>query len=99
MTSLGMIEAAAGRLEGHARRTPMLNSPFLDEIAGLSGLRRPFGSRITRLREERSEFFGAVLSLRHRRLRPLEFTNRSIDPARQRLPIRDRDIPVHFDAS
>lgn len=29
-----MIEAAAGRLEGHARRTPMLSSPFLDEIAG-----------------------------------------------------------------
>ncbi|MGR3793508.1 threonine ammonia-lyase [Vannielia sp. SX4] len=29
-----MIEAAAGRLEGHARVTPLLNSPFLDEIAG-----------------------------------------------------------------
>ncbi len=29
-----MIEAAAGRLKGRARRTPLLNSPFLDEIAG-----------------------------------------------------------------
>lgn len=29
-----MIHAAAGRLEGHARRTPLLSSPFLDEIAG-----------------------------------------------------------------
>ena len=29
-----MIRAAALRLEGHVRRTPMLNSPFLDEIAG-----------------------------------------------------------------
>jgi len=29
-----MIEAAAGRLEGRARRTPLLSSPFLDEIAG-----------------------------------------------------------------
>ncbi|WP_209424262.1 threonine/serine dehydratase [Pararhodobacter sp. SW119] len=29
-----MIEAAARRLHGHARRTPMLSSPFLDEIAG-----------------------------------------------------------------
>jgi threonine dehydratase len=28
------IEAAAGRLEGHARVTPLLSSPFLDEIAG-----------------------------------------------------------------
>ncbi|WP_353473075.1 threonine/serine dehydratase [Salipiger sp. H15] len=28
------IEAAAGRLKGHARRTPLLSSPFLDEIAG-----------------------------------------------------------------
>ena len=41
MTSLGMIEAAAGRLEGHARRTPMLNSPFLDEIAGRRVLVKP----------------------------------------------------------
>lgn len=29
-----MIEAAAARLAGFARRTPLLNSPFLDEIAG-----------------------------------------------------------------
>ncbi len=29
-----MIEAAAARLEGHARRTPLLSSPFLDDIAG-----------------------------------------------------------------
>lgn len=29
-----MIEAAAERLRGHARVTPLLSSPFLDEIAG-----------------------------------------------------------------
>lgn len=29
-----MIEAAAERLTGHVRRTPLLASPFLDEIAG-----------------------------------------------------------------
>ncbi|QYX55932.1 threonine/serine dehydratase [Roseovarius sp. SCSIO 43702] len=34
MTDITMIRAAAARLEGHARRTPLLNSPFLDEIAG-----------------------------------------------------------------
>lgn len=34
MTSLAMIEAAAKRLKGHARLTPMLSSPFLDDIAG-----------------------------------------------------------------
>jgi len=34
MTDITMIEAAAGRLSGHARRTPLLSSPFLDEIAG-----------------------------------------------------------------
>ncbi|OSQ51454.1 threonine ammonia-lyase [Marivita geojedonensis] len=28
------IEAAAGRLKGHARVTPLLSSPFLDDIAG-----------------------------------------------------------------
>ncbi|MEW9920824.1 threonine/serine dehydratase [Marimonas sp. MJW-29] len=32
--NIEMIRAAAGRLEGHARRTPLLSSPFLDEIAG-----------------------------------------------------------------
>lgn len=34
MTSIALIEAAAKRLSGHARRTPLLSSPFLDEIAG-----------------------------------------------------------------
>ena len=34
MSSIDMIEAAAGRLVGHVRRTPLLSSPFLDEIAG-----------------------------------------------------------------
>lgn len=34
MTDIAMIEAARARLEGHARRTPLLWSPFLDEIAG-----------------------------------------------------------------
>ncbi len=29
-----MIQASAGRIKGHARVTPMLTSPFLDEIAG-----------------------------------------------------------------
>ena len=29
-----MIAAAARRLDGHARRTPLLSSPFLDKIAG-----------------------------------------------------------------
>ena len=32
--NIDMIRAAAQRLEGHARRTPLLSSPFLDEIAG-----------------------------------------------------------------
>ena len=34
MTDIALIEAAAQRLEGHARRTPLLGSPFLDQIAG-----------------------------------------------------------------
>lgn len=34
MTSLALIEAAAGRLQGQARRTPLLNAPLLDRIAG-----------------------------------------------------------------
>jgi len=34
MTDITMIEAAEARLRGHARRTPLLSSPFLDEIAG-----------------------------------------------------------------
>ncbi len=32
--NIEMIRAAAVRLAGHARRTPLLSSPFLDEIAG-----------------------------------------------------------------
>ena len=32
--NIAMIEAAAGRLKGHVIRTPLLSSPFLDEIAG-----------------------------------------------------------------
>ena len=34
MTDITTIRAAAARLAGHARRTPLLSSPFLDEIAG-----------------------------------------------------------------
>lgn len=34
MTDIALIDAAATRLAGHARRTPLLSSPFLDEIAG-----------------------------------------------------------------
>ncbi len=32
--NIEMIRAAETRLRGHARRTPLLSSPFLDEIAG-----------------------------------------------------------------
>lgn len=32
--NIEMIRAAAKRLEGHALRTPLLNSPFVDELAG-----------------------------------------------------------------
>lgn len=32
--NIEMIRAAAERLAGHARQTPLLSSPFLDEIAG-----------------------------------------------------------------
>ncbi|WP_204113398.1 threonine ammonia-lyase [Shimia biformata] len=32
--NIDMIRAAAKRLDGHARKTPFLSSPFLDEIAG-----------------------------------------------------------------
>ncbi|KNG92626.1 threonine ammonia-lyase [Pseudaestuariivita atlantica] len=39
--NIDMIRAAAGRLDGHARRTPMLTSPFLDEIAGRRVLVKP----------------------------------------------------------
>ena len=34
MTSLALIEAAALRLHGRARRTPLLNAPLLDRTAG-----------------------------------------------------------------
>lgn len=34
MPEIADIKAAARRLEGHARRTPLLSSPFLDAIAG-----------------------------------------------------------------
>ncbi|MCQ0093278.1 threonine/serine dehydratase [Roseovarius sp. M141] len=34
MSDIDMIRAAAARLKGHARRTPLLSSPFLDQIAG-----------------------------------------------------------------
>lgn len=36
-----MIRAAASRLKGHARRTPLLSSPFLDRIAGRRVLVKP----------------------------------------------------------
>lgn len=39
--NIEMIEAAAARLKGHARRTPMLTSPFLDRIAGRRILIKP----------------------------------------------------------
>jgi threonine dehydratase len=32
--NIAMIEAAAARIGSHGRRTPLLSSPFLDEIAG-----------------------------------------------------------------
>ena len=34
MTTLALIEAAAARLQGHARVTPLLNAPLLDAAAG-----------------------------------------------------------------
>ncbi len=34
MTSIEMIAAARARLQGHIRRTPLLSSPFFDEMAG-----------------------------------------------------------------
>jgi len=39
--NIDMIRAAAGRLAGHARHTPLLCSPFLDEIAGRRILVKP----------------------------------------------------------
>ena len=34
MTDITLIEAAARRLEGHVRRTPLLHAPLLDRLAG-----------------------------------------------------------------
>lgn len=34
MTDITLIDAAAERLRGHVRRTPLLSSPFLDDLAG-----------------------------------------------------------------
>lgn len=34
MTDIALIQAAARRLKGRARRTPLLSSPFLDDLAG-----------------------------------------------------------------
>lgn len=34
MSTIAMVKAAEKRLKGNVRRTPMLTSPFLDEIAG-----------------------------------------------------------------
>jgi len=39
--NIDMIRAAAVRLEDHARRTPLLSSPFLDELAGRRVLIKP----------------------------------------------------------
>ncbi len=39
--NIDMIRAAAKRLEGHARHTPMLTSPFIDDIAGRRVLVKP----------------------------------------------------------
>jgi threonine dehydratase len=39
--NIDMIEDAAARLKGKARRTPLLSSPFLDEIAGRRVLVKP----------------------------------------------------------
>lgn len=41
MSDIAMIRAAAERLAGHVRRTPLLSSPFLDEIAGRRILVKP----------------------------------------------------------
>ncbi|MFX0541230.1 threonine ammonia-lyase [Roseovarius sp. S4756] len=41
MSDIEMIRAAAARLHGHARRTPLLSSPFLDRIAGRRVLVKP----------------------------------------------------------
>lgn len=39
--TIAAIRAAAERIDGHARRTPLLSSPFLDDIAGRRVLIKP----------------------------------------------------------
>ena len=39
--TIDMIRAAAMRIAGHARRTPLLSSPFLDDLAGRRVLVKP----------------------------------------------------------
>ncbi|WP_306934931.1 threonine ammonia-lyase [Agrobacterium larrymoorei] len=41
MTDIAMIEAARQRMSGEAIRTPLMSSPFLDEIAGRKVLIKP----------------------------------------------------------
>lgn len=41
MTTIEDIRAAAERIQGHARRTPLLGSPFLDDLAGRRVLIKP----------------------------------------------------------
>lgn len=41
MTDIAMIEAARQRMNGEAIRTPLISSPFLDEIAGRKVLIKP----------------------------------------------------------
>ncbi|MFD0911747.1 threonine ammonia-lyase [Ruegeria arenilitoris] len=41
MSTIDLIEAAAVRLHGHTRETPILTSPFLDELAGRRVLVKP----------------------------------------------------------
>lgn len=41
MTDIAAITAAAERLKGHARRTPLLESPFLNDLAGRRVLVKP----------------------------------------------------------
>ncbi|WP_171187048.1 threonine/serine dehydratase [Ruegeria sp. HKCCC2117] len=41
MSTIEMIEAAAERLNGHIRKTPILSSPFLDNLAGRRILVKP----------------------------------------------------------
>lgn len=41
MTDIAAITAAAERLKGHARRTPLLESPFLNDVAGRRVLVKP----------------------------------------------------------